>query len=228
VRHGAQVAQLVEHVTENHGVGGSIPPLGTTIASLLLAGGAFPFTHSSYEIEGRYAAPADCPASIMTSDRPIVRSMRPRDAAEIIQMARELAAVVCDPEPMLAESDLVRDGSGAARWFDCLVAELAGGLVGFALLGRAFEAHTAKRRLWLGDLYVRPAARGRGTGRALMTAVARHAVQLGCDGVYWELWRMNFAGAAFYRELRAEEVADLAIMRIDKERLAAMAADADQ
>jgi hypothetical protein len=26
----AQVAQLVEHVTENHGVGGSIPPLGTT------------------------------------------------------------------------------------------------------------------------------------------------------------------------------------------------------
>ena len=26
---GAQVAQLVEHVTENHGVGGSIPPLGT-------------------------------------------------------------------------------------------------------------------------------------------------------------------------------------------------------
>ncbi len=29
-RPGAQVAQLVEHVTENHGVGGSIPPLGTT------------------------------------------------------------------------------------------------------------------------------------------------------------------------------------------------------
>jgi hypothetical protein len=36
VRHGAQVAQLVEHVTENHGVGGSIPPLGTTIATLRL------------------------------------------------------------------------------------------------------------------------------------------------------------------------------------------------
>jgi hypothetical protein len=31
-RSGAQVAQLVEHVTENHGVGGSIPPLGTTIS----------------------------------------------------------------------------------------------------------------------------------------------------------------------------------------------------
>jgi hypothetical protein len=30
---GAQVAQLVEHVTENHGVGGSIPPLGTILKS---------------------------------------------------------------------------------------------------------------------------------------------------------------------------------------------------
>ena len=33
-RHGAQVAQLVEHVTENHGVGGSIPPLGTTYSQI--------------------------------------------------------------------------------------------------------------------------------------------------------------------------------------------------
>src|SRR6185295_11811060 len=49
---GAQVAQLVEHVTENHGVGGSIPPLGTTfnaiksiiymeLAQRMLAGDAF-------------------------------------------------------------------------------------------------------------------------------------------------------------------------------------------
>ena len=34
---GAQVAQLVEHVTENHGVGGSIPPLGTKIFNSLIA-----------------------------------------------------------------------------------------------------------------------------------------------------------------------------------------------
>lgn len=33
----AQVAQLVEHVTENHGVGGSIPPLGTTTANHIIS-----------------------------------------------------------------------------------------------------------------------------------------------------------------------------------------------
>ena len=60
-----------------------------------------------------------------------------------------------------------------------------------------------------------------------MTAVARHALQRGCDAVYWELWRMNSAGAAFYRELRAEEVADLAVMRLDRDRLASIAAETE-
>jgi GNAT superfamily N-acetyltransferase len=157
-------------------------------------------------------------------DRPIVRPMRAGDGARVIDMARELAAAVGDPEPKVLEADLIRDGSGPERWFDCLIAEIASQAVGYALMSRGFEAHSGKRRLWLGDLYVQPAARRRGTGRALMTAIARHALQLGCDAVYWELWRMNVAGGAFYRRLQAEEATDLAVMRLDRDRLAAIAA----
>jgi hypothetical protein len=58
-----------------------------------------------------------------------------------------------------------------------------------------------------------------------MTAVARHTLQLGCDAVYWELWRTNSAGEALYRKLRSEEVADLAVMRLDKDGLTAIAAE---
>jgi GNAT superfamily N-acetyltransferase len=157
-------------------------------------------------------------------DCPIIRPMRVEDAARIIDMARELAAAVGDPEPNILEADLIRDGSGPERWFDCLVAEVASHVVGYALMSRGFEAHTGKRRLWLGDVYVQSAARRRGTGSALMTAIARHALQLGCDAVYWELWRMNVAGGAFYRGLQAEEATDLAVMRLDRDRLAAIAA----
>jgi hypothetical protein len=57
-----------------------------------------------------------------------------------------------------------------------------------------------------------------------MMTIARHALELGCHAVYWELWRMNVASAAFYRKLMAEEVADLAVMCLDKDRLAAIAA----
>jgi GNAT superfamily N-acetyltransferase len=153
---------------------------------------------------------------------PIVRAMRPEDAAGVLDMACELAAAVGDPEPSLAEADLIRDGTGPERWFDCLVADVAGRLVAYALVCKGFEAHTAKKRLWVGDFYVRPDARRNGIGHALMRAVARHALQLGCDAVYWELWRLNTAGEAFYRGLGAEEAVDLAVMRFDRDRLAAL------
>lgn len=164
---------------------------------------------------------------MMKNNRPTVRAMRPQDAAAVVAMACALAAAVGDPAPRLTEADLIRDGSGPQRWFDCLVAEVAGRVVAYALMCKGFEAHTARKRLWLGDLYVEPDARRNGVGRALMTAVARHALQLGCDAVHWELWRMNSAGAAFYQKFQAEDVTDLAVMRLDKDRLESIATQAE-
>jgi GNAT superfamily N-acetyltransferase len=161
---------------------------------------------------------------VLGNDPTLVRAMRPEDAADVVEMARALAVAVGDTEPNLVESDLIRDGSGPERWFDCLVAEVSGRLGGYVLMCKGFEAHTASRRLWLGDFYVRPDVRRNGVGSALMTAVARHALQLGCEAVYWELWRMNVVGDAFYRRLRAEEAADLAVMRFDRTRLSEIAA----
>jgi GNAT superfamily N-acetyltransferase len=156
--------------------------------------------------------------------RPIVRPMHPKDVVEVIDMACELAAAVGDERPKIVATDFITDGLGSDRWFECFIAEAASQLVGYTLVCKGFEAHTGKRRLWLGDFYVRPAARLTGTGRALMSAVACHALQLDCEAIYWELWRMNAAGAAFYRKLQAEEVSDLAVMCLDKARLVAIAA----
>jgi len=147
--------------------------------------------------------------------------MRHEDAAAVAEMARELAVAVGDAEPKLSASDLVRDGLGQERWFECMVAEVDGKLVGYVLMCKGFEAHTGKRRLWLGDLHVRAATRRNGIGTALMRAVARHA--LGCEAVVWDLWHMNALGGAFYRKLRAEEITDLAIMRLDRTALSAIA-----
>jgi GNAT superfamily N-acetyltransferase len=159
-----------------------------------------------------------------TADRMMVRPMKPADATAVIEMARELAASIGDAAPAVPESDLIRLGSGPERWFDCLVAEIPNQIVGYSVVCKAFEAHTGKKRLWLGDLYVRPRARRNGAGRALIMAITRHALELGCDAVYWELWRMNVEGGTFYRKLMAEEAADVAVMRLDKHRLAAIVA----
>ena len=155
---------------------------------------------------------------------PYVRAATPSDAEVVIRMAGELAAAVEDPAPGLDAQGFVRDGFGPDRWFECMIAEIDGEPVGFALICRGFEAHRAKRRLWLGDLYVRAAARRSGAGRALMAAVASRAVDLGCEAVYWELWRLNTIGRAFYARLDAEQADELEVMRLSGSRLSTIAA----
>ncbi len=59
---------------------------------------------------------------------------------------------------VLDPDDLARDGMGPQRWFDCLVAEVDGSLIGYAMVCRGYEAHMAKRRLWLSDLYAEAGA----------------------------------------------------------------------
>ncbi len=154
---------------------------------------------------------------------PFVRTALPSDAEVVVAMAAELAAAVADPTPDLDAARFVRDGFGPDRWFECLVVEIGDEPIGFALICRGFEAHTGKRRLWLGDLYVRAAARRSGAGRSLMAAVASRALDLDCEAVYWELWRPNALGRVFYERLDAEETGDLAVMRVGGERLAAIA-----
>lgn len=150
-----------------------------------------------------------------------IRPMRAEDAAAVAEMARGLAVAVNDPEPTLDASDLVRDGMGPERWFDCLVAVVESELVGYAMTCRGYEAHMGKRRLWLSDLYVRPQARRLGAGRALMTAIARRATALDCEVIYWDLWRLNLSGEAFYKSLGALEIGDLAIWHVASRDLAA-------
>jgi GNAT superfamily N-acetyltransferase len=153
---------------------------------------------------------------------PYIRTALPADAEAVVAMAAELAAAVEDPAPNFDAARFVRDGFGPDRWFECLVAEIEYEPVGYALICRGFEAHTGKRRLWLGDLYVRTAARLSGAGRALMAAVASRARDLECEAVYWELWRPNARGRAFHERLEAEEIGHLAVMRLGGERLAAI------
>src|SRR5262249_21282003 len=109
---------------------------------------------------------------------PYIRTALPADAEVVVAMAAELAAAGEGPAPNFDAARFVRDGFGPDRWFECLIAEIEHEPVGYALICRGFEAHTGKRRLWLGDLYVRATARLSGTGRALMAAVASRARDL--------------------------------------------------
>ena len=86
--------------------------------------------------------------------------------------------VVADVETL--ERELFDEGGAQV-----LIAEVDGQPVGFALFFHNFSTFLGRRGLYLEDLYVRPAWRGRGIGRALLARLARIACERGCGRLEW-------------------------------------------
>ena len=79
-----------------------------------------------------------------------------------------------------------------------LVAESGDSIVGYALFYTCYSSFRTRRRLWLEDLFVEPGARSTGAGRALLAALARIAVERGCDRVDWYVLDWNRLAIDFY------------------------------
>ncbi len=107
---------------------------------------------------------------------------------------------------------------------ECVVAETGGPegeVVAFALHFTNFSTFLARPGLYLEDLYVRPAQRGSGIGRALLEHLGALAVERGCGRFEWSVLDWNADAIAFYERLGATVMPDWRICRISGERLAA-------
>jgi ribosomal protein S18 acetylase RimI-like enzyme len=134
---------------------------------------------------------------------PIVRRARPDDAAAIARMANALNRHEALSPHAFTAAIVRRDAFGRRRAFRVLVAEAGRRVVGYASFVVGYNTDVAAREVWMHDLFVLPAWRSRGVGRALVTAVAREAVRrrLACLG--WGVRDSNRRAIRFYRRLGA-------------------------
>lgn len=95
---------------------------------------------------------------------------------------------------------------------------------GFALFFRNFSTFEGRTGIYLEDLFVRPEARGRGLGKALLLHVARLAVERGCARLEWSVLDWNEPAIGFYRKLGARPLDEWTVMRVDGEALFALGA----
>src|SRR5688500_4494507 len=113
---------------------------------------------------------------------PHLRAAEPRDAAAVVGLISELAEFERLTHLLqVTPASLAEHLFGARPAAECVVAEAEGGeLVGFALFFTNFSTFLGRPGLYLEDLYIQPAHRGGGLGRALLVHLARLAVQRGC------------------------------------------------
>ena len=133
-----------------------------------------------------------------------VRPGTRKDAATIVALIRGLAEYEKLAHECEATVALIRrHGFGPKRYFETLICERNGAPVGFALYFFTFSTFLARPTLYLEDLFVRPELRGRGAGRALLSALARIAVRKGCGRMEWAVLDWNTPSIGFYERLGA-------------------------
>jgi len=154
---------------------------------------------------------------------------RPADAGLIVALVRELAAYerLLD-QVVLTEADVLRDLFGPRAYAEAVVARAGGEAVGFALWFHNYSTFAGRPGLYLEDLFVRPAFRGRGYGEALLRHLARVALDRGCARFEWSVLDWNEPAIAFYRKLGAVPMDEWTVQRVSGEALVALARGKNQ
>ena len=154
-----------------------------------------------------------------------IRPATPADVPTILRFIHELALYEREPDAVLAtEADLLRDGFGPTPRFWALIAEHEGEAAGFALYFTSYSTWRGHHGIRLEDLYVTPALRGQGIGKALLARLAQIAVEQGCPRLEWDVLDWNAPAIAVYQRLGAHVLTEWRIMRLSGDALQTLAA----
>ena len=156
-----------------------------------------------------------------------IRPATPADLPLIAQLIRDLAEYEkLAHEVRFDEATLEAHLFGPRPMAEVVIGEIDGAPQGFALFFHNFSTFEGRPGIYLEDLYVRPAARGSGLGKALLLHLAHLAEQRGCARLEWSVLDWNAPSIGFYQSLGARPMDDWTVMRVDGATLAQLAADA--
>jgi GNAT superfamily N-acetyltransferase len=156
-----------------------------------------------------------------------IRPATADDLPLISELIRSLAAYekLAD-EVRFDEAVLGETLFGPRPYAEVLIGEVDGQPMGFALFFHNFSTFEGRPGIYLEDLFVRPEARGRGLGKALLAELARIAVARDCARLEWAVLDWNEPSIGFYKSLGARAMDEWTVMRVDGPAIAALAAHA--
>lgn len=153
-----------------------------------------------------------------------IRSAIPADIPVVLTLIRELAEYERLPHLVVNTGELLHEALfGHRPAAEVLIAELGDEPVGYALFFHNFSTFVGRKGLYLEDVYVRPAHRGLGIGKALLVELARIARDRNCGRMEWSVLDWNEPSIAFYRSLGAELMDGWTTCRLNESELLRLA-----
>jgi len=153
-----------------------------------------------------------------------LRDARPGDEGVVARFIRELAQYEkLSHEVVVDEASLTTHLFGERPAAYVVIAEWDGAPAGFALYFFTFSTFLGRPSLYLEDLFVRPALRGKGIGEALLRSLAARAIERGCGRMEWSVLDWNEPALGFYKKLGAVPMKDWTVHRVTGPALDALA-----
>ena len=153
-----------------------------------------------------------------------IRAARPEDGALVYALVRELADyekllhAVDATEAMISEALF-----GAQPRAFCDIVSWNGEDAGLALWFYNFSTFRGRHGIFLEDLFVRPAFRGKGLGKALLVHLAKRCVSEGLARFDWSVLNWNEPSIAFYKAMGAQMLDGWTGCRVSDEALVRLA-----
>ena len=159
----------------------------------------------------------------MSSPTPYtLRPAEPRDVTDIVGLIEELAEFENLGHLVQTTAEKLHPHLfGDKPVVEALIGEIEGEAVGFALFFTNFSTFLAQPGIYLEDLYVRPAHRRSGLGKALLTRLAEIACERGYGRFDWSVLDWNEDAIRFYEKLGAIVMPEWRICRLSGDALAA-------
>ena len=146
------------------------------------------------------------------------------DVGTILGFIRELAEYEKLSHEVVATEDTLRASLFQGRQVaEVILAEFQGSAVGFALFFHNFSTFLGQPGIYLEDLYVTPAMRGKGVGTTLLSFLARLASERGCGRLEWAVLDWNQPAITFYKNLDAQPMDEWTVFRLTGPALSALA-----
>ena len=160
-----------------------------------------------------------------TGSQPVrIRPATPEDVSLVLAFIRELAIYErLEHQVVATEADIATALFGPRPCAEVVLGYLGDTPVGFALYFHNFSTFLGKPGIYLEDLFVRPAARGHGIGRALLEWLARTTLERGGQRLDWAVLDWNTPSIGFYRSLGAVRLEEWQTFRLSAEALTKLA-----